>query len=666
MPGQTGERRRARKQLSKLDQDFLNLVRRRFHDHVDGGRRMTPVELRRFLGVKNAYFARRLFAVMDDDGDGRISETEFLKSVVSLILGEDEDKLRFIFRLHDDNADGKIDAPELDHMLQACLSSNRLEISMAERHALRDALLSRGRGRALDFSSFRRLLAAHDLVRRKLIQSVADWFGAVGGQRLRARHLGFSTIFRQAIVVVPYYAWRFLLVAAYVAANAWFFWSAFSRYRMAGANLYIQVARGAGACLNFNGMLILLPMIRTLMRWIRQTFLFVLIPVDHNIGFHKIVGSVMFAFALIHTGAHFLNYTTLPVPFTDSLLRTNAGLSGLVLLGIFFVMWFFAQPFIRRTALYGLFSFTHVLYWAWFAADLIHARSFLPWAVVPVTGFLAELAVRRVHRNLSFVRQGEALPTGVTHLKLYRPEAFRFEPGEFAYLKIPRVSLFGWHPFTISSNPEDAGHVGLHIRALGNWTRRLHRLFATLPREKREMPVLLQGPYGSPSARMFASHHAVLIGAGIGVTPFASILKSIIARHTQGQEMKLEKVHFFWLYRGQKTYHWFSEMLEQIDALRLKLLEINIYLTDTRINSTTGLLKIGMDLLHGTTRRDVLTGLSSRTSFGQPDWDQVFYRIAAAHPYGRTNVFFCGPYPLGRAVRAAARRAGFHFRMEQF
>ncbi len=59
-------------------------------------------------------------------------------------------------------------------------------------------------------------------------------------------------------------------------------------------------------------------------------------------------------------------------------------------------------------------------------------------------------------------------------------------------------------------------------------------------------------------------------------------------------------------------------MLEQIDALRLKLLEIHIYLTDTRINSTTGLLKIGMDLVHGATRKDLLTGLSSRTSFGQP------------------------------------------------
>ncbi len=188
---------------------------------------------RRFLGIGNPYIARRLFAVLDDDGDGRVSETDFLKSVVSLILGEDEDKLRFIFRLHDDDADGKIDAQELDHMLQACLSSNRIAIGIPERHAVRDALLAKGRRRTLDFAAFRRLLAAHELVRRKLIQSVADWFGAEGSQPLDVRHVRLSTIVRQAMVVVPYYLWRFLLVAAYVGANAWFFWLAFSRYRAA-------------------------------------------------------------------------------------------------------------------------------------------------------------------------------------------------------------------------------------------------------------------------------------------------------------------------------------------------------------------------------------------------------------------------------------------------
>ena len=187
-------------------------------------------------------------------------------------------------------------------MLQACLSSNRIEISVQERHAIRDALLAKGRRRALDFTAFRRLLAAHELVRRKLIQSVADWFGAEGTQRLDVRHVRFSTIVRQAVVVVPYYLWRFLLVAAYVAANAWFFWLAFSRYEAAGGEHLHPGGPRRGACLNFNGMLILLPMIRTLMRWIRQTFLFAFIPVDHNIGFHKAVGSVMFFFALVHTG----------------------------------------------------------------------------------------------------------------------------------------------------------------------------------------------------------------------------------------------------------------------------------------------------------------------------------------------------------------------------
>lgn len=38
----------------------------------------------------------------------------------------------------------------------------------------------------------------------------------------------------------------------------------------------------------------------------------------------------------------------------------------------------------------------------------------------------------------------------------------------------------------------------------------------------------VDGPYGTPTRQIFASEHAVLIGAGIGITPFASILQSIM------------------------------------------------------------------------------------------------------------------------------------------
>lgn len=40
----------------------------------------------------------------------------------------------------------------------------------------------------------------------------------------------------------------------------------------------------------------------------------------------------------------------------------------------------------------------------------------------------------------------------------------------------------------------------------------------------------VDGPYGTPTRQIFASEHAVLIGAGIGITPFASILQSIMYR----------------------------------------------------------------------------------------------------------------------------------------
>ena len=41
---------------------------------------------------------------------------------------------------------------------------------------------------------------------------------------------------------------------------------------------------------------------------------------------------------------------------------------------------------------------------------------------------------------------------------------------------------------------------------------------------------MVDGPFGSPSSNIYRAEHAVLVGTGIGVTPFASILQSIASR----------------------------------------------------------------------------------------------------------------------------------------
>ena len=41
----------------------------------------------------------------------------------------------------------------------------------------------------------------------------------------------------------------------------------------------------------------------------------------------------------------------------------------------------------------------------------------------------------------------------------------------------------------------------------------------------------MDGPYGTATREIFETEHAVLIGSGIGVTPYASILQSVLYRY---------------------------------------------------------------------------------------------------------------------------------------
>lgn len=47
----------------------------------------------------------------------------------------------------------------------------------------------------------------------------------------------------------------------------------------------------------------------------------------------------------------------------------------------------------------------------------------------------------------------------MTHLVIKRPQFFHFKPGDYVYINIPLIAKYEWHPFTISSAPEQSGTV---------------------------------------------------------------------------------------------------------------------------------------------------------------------------------------------------------------
>jgi len=184
------------------------------------------------------------------------------------------------------------------------------------------------------------------------------------------------------------------------------------------------------------------------------------------------------------------------------------------------------------------------------------------------------------------------------------------------------------------------------------------------PSSSKPLPsIRIDGPYGAPAEDVFDSEVAVLVGAGIGVTPFASILKHIWYRQKKGNLGALRRVEFFWVCRDTPSFGWFQSLLQEVEAAQVdpNFLRINIYLTQ----------KIADDMLWNIAVNDAgadydpLTLLRTRTMYGRPDWKGIYGRIRMAIESGnylpghgsalksRVGTYFCGPNPLAKAVRDA-------------
>ena len=145
----------------------------------------------------------------------------------------------------------------------------------------------------------------------------------------------------------------------------------------------------------------------------------------------------------------------------------------------------------------------------------------------------------------------------------FRKPSFRYAPGQWIFINVPAVSKWQWHPFTITSCPTDPS-ISIHIRQVGDFTKRLGQVLGTqaVPAgvenalaNGRNMPVLrVDGPFGAPAEDVLDNEIAVLVGAGIGVTPWASVLKHILSEFkTAHPPQRLRRVEFIWYFPFPKA-----------------------------------------------------------------------------------------------------------------
>ncbi|XP_059495176.1 NADPH oxidase 5 [Stegostoma tigrinum] len=768
------------------DAKWLEWVTKQFENIAGEDKEINLEEFKTALKVKESFFAERFFTLFDSDGSGSISLDELLKALNLLTHGSETDKLRFLFQVYDVDGSGSIDPDELRIVLKSCLRESAISLPEEKLDDLTMALFEsadKDNSGAITFEELKEELENFPEVMENLTISAANWLKPPATEKSTRQTPRYLT---------PAY-WhnnsrKLLFMCCYILVSIFLFTFAAVKHVSAGG--WVMLAKGCGQCLNFNCTFIGVLMLRRCLTWLRATWVVRVLPLDQHVLLHQLVGFAIFGLSVVHAIAHLINFVSLTLSdgtyqLWEYLFTTRPGIgwiygtasiTGVILLLLIILMLICSSTFVRRSGHFEVFYWTHLSYiWVW-GLLIVHGSNFWKWFVVSGFLFLMEKIVGITVSRIGGTQVVEVnlLPSKVTHLVIKRSPFFHYKPGDYVYFNIPAIAKYEWHPFTISSAPEQQDTIWLHVRSLGQWTNQLYEYFrqpellgnepkrltrnlrnkkhqrsaqehlgnliasndsvlankedmveltSYKPRQRcqnepsevnvkldctevpqpREVSTKLSdnhrycnikcyidGPYGTPTRTIFTSEHAVLIGAGIGITPFASILQSIMYRYrmrkqncpncsyswcenVKDNEMSLRKVDFIWINRDQKSFEWFVSLLTKLEMDQAdeepqgRFLEMHMYMTSALSkNDMKALgLQMALDLLAKKENRDSITGLRTRTQPGRPDWAKVFQKIAEERK-GKVHVFFCGSPVLAKTIKAQCEHFGFKFYKENF
>ena len=178
-------------------------------------------------------------------------------------------------------------------------------------------------------------------------------------------------------------------------------------------------------------------------------------------------------------------------------------------------------------------------------------------------------------------------------------------------------------------------------------------------KNKCHAKIKLQGPFGGGNQDWYKFEIAVMIGAGIGITPYASILNDLIYGTSTNKfsGVACKKVYFLWICPSHKNYEWFIDVLRDVEEKDItNVLDIHIFITQFfhKYDLRTTMLYICENHFQRLSKKSLFTGLKAANHFGRPDLVSFLSYVQKKHHYvSKIGVFSCGPRAVTRTSEAA-------------
>ncbi|RAL58860.1 hypothetical protein DID88_009280 [Monilinia fructigena] len=398
------------------------------------------------------------------------------------------------------------------------------------------------------------------------------------------------------------------------------------------------IARSAALTLHFDVAMILFPVCRTLISLARQTPLNGIVQFDKNITFHMTTAWSIVFFSWVHTIAHWNNFAQISAKnnlgiggFLLANFVSGPGWTGYVMLVALMAMAITSYEKYRR-ANFERFWYTHHFFVIFFVFCVGTSAIGVFWQYWMYGGYiyLAERIAREIRgKHKTYVSKVVQHPSNVCEIQI-KKENTKTRAGQYIFFCCPEVSIYQYHPFTLTSAPEE-DYISIHIRMVGDFTRAVGKALGCefdKPKDGKGGSQVVGVNQGGPESD--------------GVDP---AIRRILPRvYVDGP--------FRFCFRR-------CLQIRSCHALWCRI-EIHTYLTaKIKVDDATNIM-----INDANADRDAITGLRAPTNFGRPNWDMIFKSVRKIHSPSEAGVFFCGPKVLGSQLHIKCNmysEPGFNF-----
>ncbi|KAJ1947275.1 hypothetical protein GGF37_000577 [Kickxella alabastrina] len=299
-------------------------------------------------------------------------------------------------------------------------------------------------------------------------------------------------------------------------------------------------ARAGMSCMMVSLSAVFLFMSPTLLELFRRTFISRYVLIEKNIHAHKIAGYSFLFWAIAHVATYYYIFNNVSkksngkVTLTSKLFGSMVGKTGHAMVFLIAFMFVSAIPVVRRK-FYEVFYWMHHLFVPIIIILFVHgsAKSFQWYIIGPGAIYTIDRVYRLLRsrfanpRILSIIQH----PSNVIELKFDR-RGMKFQVGQFIYLCVPSISGLEWHPFTLTSAPEE-DELSVHIWIAGDWTRKLVQTFQKCAVPTLEGHVSNGMPGDALKNSMYAQSHEYSESKLSGLTDKLANAKNIPADSSQ-------------------------------------------------------------------------------------------------------------------------------------